>query len=212
MKSKRHKRQPAHDPVQTDARRRTLIPGGQVNPHRAARSEIVIETRARTAKGAEIVTGERVDTLVGRLLRQNHITIEQANAAQLFQNDHEAAHSGCKSTLGIVQVDSCGCGAGGLENRLDRIRRWKDARAYLCPELAAIADAGILSLSEAGIDPTFTGIGASIFPGDPRQTQGKVGQGLLIVACRELARFYGRRQWREQHGPCGKPVDKYVRH
>ena len=178
----------------TDEQRLGLIPGGPVNPHRAARSEIVIETRAMTERGAEITTGQRISSPVHRLYLQGVITLEEASAAQLFQIDHDSAHAGCKSPLAAVLVDSRGDGTGGIDSRLDHAGRFRDARAHLCPELARIADAAILILPESGIDPTLTGIGASVLPDASRQAQREVGRGFLVVICRALAQFYGRRK------------------
>ena len=178
----------------TDAQRLALIPGGPVNPHRAARSELVIETRAMTERGAEITTGQRVSSPVHRLYSQGVITHEEAGAAQLFLIDHDSAHAGCKSPLAAVLVDSRGDGTGGLANRLDHAGRFRDARAHLSPLLAEIADGAILFRPDAEIGSTLTGIGASVLPAASRQTQCAVGQGLLVIICRTLAQFYGRRQ------------------
>ena len=186
----------------TEKQRLGLIPGGPVNPHRAARSEIVIETRAMTERGAEITTGQRVSSPVHRLYLQGVITLEEASAAQLFQIDHDSAHAGCKNPLAAVLVDSRGDGTGGIDSRLDHAGRFRDARAYLCVELAGIADAAILARPETGIDPTLTGIGASVLPDASRQAQREVGRGLLVVICRSLAQFYGRRKRLHAHKSC----------
>ena len=146
---KRRRRRRGREIPLTEDQRRALIPGGPVNPHRAGRDTIDIEIRATSEKGSTLVTGERVSTPIRKLLQQDHITLEEASAAQLFLCDHDIAYASCINPLAAVLVDgSSGDGTGGLERRIHHGSRFKKARAWLRSEMARIAEAAIL---EAGL-------------------------------------------------------------
>ncbi len=199
--SRRRRKHPSHHAagVLNEEQRRALIPGGAVNPHRARRDEIRIETRALTARGAEIVTGERVIDAVRRLLLQGDITQQQADAARRFQNDHELAYESGVNTLAAVLVDSRRKSGDGAIFKLQHAQQFQKARAFLGRPLDEIAMALILAHSDSGIAPTLTGAGGSVLRRSPPQGQREAGRALLVVICQRLEAFYGR-LWRPQRG------------
>lgn len=193
MSGRRRKHPPRHAAgVLNEDQRRALIPGGPVNPHRAKRDEIRIETRALTARGAEIVTGERVIDAVRRLLLQGEITQEQANAARRFQNDHELAHESGVNTLAAVLVDSRRKGGDGPIFKLQHAQQFQRARAFLGRPLDQIAMALILQHPDSEIAPTLAGAGGSVLRRSTQQGLRGAGSALLVVICQRLEEFYGR--------------------
>lgn len=204
MVKRRRKRNAANSPALTHealnrlnkAQRQALIPGGPVNPSRAARDEILIETRADTEDGRALITGETVSTPVRKLFEAKLITTEQLHAAQLFQRDHDIAYAACINPLAAVYVDSSGSGAAtgtlkGLQRRAHHGLKFQRARAFLGQELSRVALAAIVESPEAGIEPSFTAIGADTLVGCSKQEQRSGGRDAVIRACRMLALFYG---------------------
>lgn len=195
MPRRRHK--PRQKPVTrpygelTEAQRLALIPGGSVNPHRARRDDIALETRALTEAGGIAVTGEYVSTPVKKLLSLGEITLDVAFAALLYQTDHDTAYASFANALAGVFVNGGKRGGtGGMDTKLAHGQRFQKARACLSPSFATIADAAILCLPNQPIEPSFKGIGAFLRPGAPARSQQESGKTALMLLCQELARIY----------------------
>ena len=186
--------------TQTEAERIALIPGGPVNPHRAARDQIDLEDRAATDLGIALVTGEIVSTPVRKLLMQGHVSLEEAAAAHQFAKDHDAAYASSSNPLGSLSA-ACTRVDGGdadpasrMERKAHHGLRFRRASQHLRSELASIANAAILMHVGAANDAGFTSVGADLLPGASQQEQRAAGKGAVVLMLRELAIFYGRRR------------------
>lgn len=166
----RRRKKAAMQTSQTEAERLALIPGGPVNPHRAARDRIDLEDRAATDRGTALIVGQIVSTQVRKLLMQNHISLEEAAAAHLFAKDHDAAYASMSNPLAALSA-ACTRVDGGvvdraavMERKAHHGLRFRRASQHLRSEMASIAAAAILQHAGAGNDVSYTAIGADLLP------------------------------------------------
>ena len=193
----RRRKKAAMQTSQTDAERIALIPGGPVNPHRAARDQFDLEDRAVTDRGTALIVGQIVSTPVRKLLMQGHVSLEEAAAAHLYARDHDAAYASSSNPLGSLSA-ACTRVDGGVADPSARIERkahhgplFRRASQHLRSEMASIAAAAILRHAGVGNDAGYAAIGSDLLPGASQQEQRAAGKGAVVLMLRELAVFYG---------------------
>ncbi|SRR5579883_524893 len=173
-----------------------LIPAGPVAPERKTHNDIETQILTESEKGTALVAGQRVATPVTRLLRAGAISLQEAQATQLFKSDHDAAYIACTNVLASIQVDNCGGSESLVLAQMRRAKhgqRFRRALAYLGEELDKVAVAAIIC-EHNKIRSVYQSIGLDCLPKEKSRavTQG-AGKGVLVIAIRKLASFYGYR-------------------
>ena len=194
----RNRKKPAHKkhagdlPLRED-QKIALIPGGPVSAQRGRRDDIDLEVRGTTAKGAPIIMGQVVSTLVRKLLAQEAITLEEASAAWLYEHDYDVAYRSGKNILASLVVD--GGGKGGADAAMNRKayhgNRFRQANARLGAEHSAIATSSILR------GANFSALGADLFPNATQTERAIAGKAVFVLTLRNLAEIYGKRNPRK---------------
>ena len=176
-----------------DDQKIALIPGGPVSAQRSERNEFDLEIRGTTTKGAAIVTGQIVSTLVRKLVAQDVITQIEAGAADLYERDHAIAYLSGSNPLASLVVDGGGGDPGdAMQRKAFHGNRFRSVNNTLGAHLSGIAAAALLH------DASFTNLGARLFPESPRQEQAVAGKAVFVVMLKRLTEIYEERK-KPQH-------------
>ncbi len=171
----------------------TLIPGGLAAKDLSRHAEVAIEVAELSQTGRIMVARQVITTPIRKLLKQGAISVVEAEAAQLLSFDHDAAFAGGRSILAAAgdRVDGGRDPTSGMDRKLSHADRYRRAMAHLGADLARVAYVAIVEGVSPDLGGIYRGVGAAFLPNGGANEQTGGGKTAIVIACRELAVFYG---------------------